>query len=476
MKQIVLIMILYLLIPALMSAQNDTVLRVSLREAQDYAIKNSPVTKNAQLDLEAARKKIWETTAIGLPQVSGKVSYSYMITVPPTLEMFNSFSGLGENFGTIYGMIGQLAAQQGNLAVLQQLDSLSNASSGEAEEAATIDDMRWGMTADLTVSQLIFSGAYLVGLQTTKVFKSLSEVSMTKSEKDLRQNVANAYYLVLMVEENLRVLDSTLTATQKLYDEMKKISQAGLLDETDVDQLNITVSNIRNARNALERQKDVAVNLLKFQMGCEMSSSVTLTETLSGFINEQQIAGLMLEPFGVENTPEYQLLQTQVRLNELNVRLNKSSFLPDIAAFYQHQENFNDKSFSFTPPDIFGLSMTVPIFSSGGRLAKVSQAKIQLQKSVNTQQQAVQGLVLDYESSRNALMNAYDKYQTNRENMVLAERIYTRTLTKYREGISSSLELTQAQSQYLTAQSNYFNAMYELLSARAKIEKMLNKE
>lgn len=456
--------------------QSDGLLTVTLKQAQDYAIKNSPVMKSALLDMESARKKVWETTAIGLPQVSGKVSYSYMITVPPTLEMFNSFSGLGGNFGTVYGMIGQLAAQQGNMGVLQQLDSISNAAAGEAQETATVDDMRWGLTADLTVSQLVFSGAYLVGLQTTKVFKQLSEIATTRSEKDLRQNVASGYYLVLMVEENARVLDSTLNATQKLYDEMKKISQAGLMDETDVDQLSITVSNIRNAKNALDRQRVVAYNLLKYQMGCDLKAELILTETLNSFISEPDIARLALEPFAVENTPEYQLLETQVRLNELNVKLNKVAFLPDVVAFYQHQENFNDKSFSFTPPDMFGLSMSVPIFSSGSRMAKLSQAKIDLQKTRYSHEQAAQGMELDYQTSKNALMNAYDKYISNRENMTLAEKIYNRTLTKFREGISSSMELTQAQSQYLTAQSNFYNAMYELLAAKAKMEKMLNKE
>lgn len=471
---ILLIMCLYW--PILVFSQSDTTLSTTLKEAQDYALKNSPVIKSAQLDIELARKKIWETTAIGLPQVSGKVSYSYMITVPPTLEMFNSFSSLGGNFGTVYGMIGSLAVQQGNMAVLQQLDSISNAASGSAEDAATIDDMRWGMTADLTVSQLVFSGAYLVGLQTTKVFKSLSELALTRSEEDLRQNVASGYYLVLMVEENARVLDSTLNATQKLYDEMKKISQAGLMDETDVDQLSITVSNIRNAKNALDRQRVIAYNLLKYQMGCDLTADLILTESLNSFISEPDIAQLALEPFAVENTPEYQLLETQVRLNELNVKLNKVAFLPDVVAFYQHQENFNDKSFSFTPPDMFGLSMSVPIFSSGSRMAKLSQAKIDLQKTRYSHEQAAQGMELDYQTSKNALMNAYDKYISNRENMTLAEKIYNRTLTKFREGISSSMELTQAQSQYLTAQSNFYNAMYELLAAKAKMEKMLNKE
>ncbi|PKP20543.1 MAG: hypothetical protein CVU05_08835 [Bacteroidetes bacterium HGW-Bacteroidetes-21] len=457
-------------------AQTDSTLRVTLKEAQEYALKNSPTIKSAYLDIEAAKKKIWETTAIGLPQVSGKVSYSYMLTIPSTLEMFNSFSSLGDNFGTAYGMIGQLAAQAGNTNVLHQLDSLSQVSAGSSTEETTTNDMRWGLTADLTVSQLIFSGAYLVGLQTTRVFKGLSEQALTKSEKDVRQNVANAYYLVLMVEENLKVLDSTLLATEKLYNEMKQISKAGLMDETDVDQLGLTLSNIKNAKNALERQRAVSYNLIKFQLGYDLSKPLVLTETMNSFINEDVINQLALETFSVSSTPEFQLLETQVNLNKLNVKLNKMAFLPDIAAFYQHEENFNDKSFSFTPPDMVGLSMTIPIFSSWGRQAKLSQAKIQLNKTIISRDQASQGMIMDFESSRNALLNAYEKFKTNKDNMALASKIYQRTLVKFKEGFSSSLELTQAQSQYLTAQSNYYSAMYELLSSKSKIEKMLNKE
>lgn len=460
-----------------LQAQTDTTLTVTLKQAQEYALKNSPTIKNAQLDIEAARKKIWETTAIGLPQVSGKVSYSYMLTIPSTLETFNSFSAIGEGFGTIYGMLYQLAGQSGNTNVLHQLDSISQASAGgETEEATTEDDLRWGLTADLTVSQLIFSGAYLVGLQTTKVFKSLSDLSLTKSEIDLKQNVANAYYLVLMVEENIKVLDSTETATKKLYDEMLKISNAGLLDVTDVDQFKLTLSNISNAKKALERQRAVSYNLLKFQLGYDLNKPLVLSEKLIDFVNPSVISLLFAENFAVDATPEYKLMETQVNLNKLNVKLNRTSFLPEIAAFYQHQENFNDKSFSFTPPDLLGVSMTIPIFSSFGKRAKLAQAKIQLQKSEISREQASQGMILDFENAKNALSNAYDKFNTNKENMELSSRIYNKTLIKYKEGLSSSLELTQAQSQYLTAQSNYYSAGFELLSAKSKIERMLNKE
>jgi outer membrane protein TolC len=475
MKKIAILTGAVLLLATTVIAQTDSTMQLSLIQAKEYALQNSPVMKNARLDIENAKRKIWETTAIGLPQVNSKLSYSYMITLSSTIEQFNSFSSIGNSFGDLYGMVGMLAGQAGNVQVLNMLDSISNASAGSGEESTvSTDDLRWGLTWDITATQLIFSGAYLVGLQTSKTFSNLTEIALTQSELDLKQNVASAYYLVLIAEENFRVIDSTCQSTEKLLNDLKAMNKSGFIEETDVDQLRLTLSNLQNTRALLERQIGIAYNLLKYQLGIDFGTKLVLTDKIEALAGEQEIAGLALQSYSYENNPQYQMLETQEKLSKLNVNFNKSTYLPDIAAFYQHQENFNDKAFSFTPPDMIGVAMNIPIFGSGMKRAKVQQAKIQLEKVRNSKEQAAGGLTLDYEQSRANLLNALDKTKTNRENMFLAKRIYGRTLIKYQEGLSSSLDLTQTQNQYLMAQSNYYSALIELLNARAKMEKLLN--
>jgi len=449
--------------------KKDSTFKLSLKDAQDYAMQNSPTMKNSNLDLEIAKKKIWETTAIGLPQVNGKFAYSYMLTLSPTIEQFSSLS---DYFVPLYAMFGAGNAQWQNPYITHILDSLSNANNNSSGTTST-KDLKWGLTLDITASQIIFSGAYLVGLQTSKVFKSLSEIAITKSEYDLKQNVSNAYYLVLIAEENVKVLDSTYQNTNKLLTELEAINKVGLIEETDVDQIRITTNTILNALDMLKRQSEIAKNLLKFQMGMDIYADVQLTEDINSMIEVERIAAMLLQKYDVKSQPDYMLIESQEKLAGLNVKLNKSAFLPDITAFYTHDENFNDKALSFTPPDMIGVGMTIPIFSSGSRIVKLKQAKLQLYKMQNTKSMLEQSLLLDYEQSKNACLNAMDKFNTQKETINLSKKIYDRTLIKYKEGISSSMDLTQVQNQYLSAQSNYFNAMLELLNANAKLSKLL---
>lgn len=446
--------------------QEDTISRMGIKDAVDFAMKNSPAIKNARLDLESAKKKVWETTAIGLPQVSAKFAYSYMLKVPDMIKEFSSFSSLGT---WMYG------ADQG-LSYLLPNQGFGYIPAPVASEPVSDEDLKWGATLDITASQLIFSGAYLVGLQTAKTFKNLSEIALTKSEVDLIQTVTSSYYLVLVAEENRRVLDSTCASTQKLYEDMIQMNKQGFVEETDVDQLKLTLSNLDNTRMMISRQAEIANNLLKFQIGMDLSTKLELTDQLNNLVDENAISALTLQPYDVTKAPEILLLESQERLSLLNIRYNQSTYIPDIAAFYQHDENFNENSFTFTPPDLLGVSMSIPIFSSGMKHAKVQQARIQLDKTINTKEQASQGLMLDHEQSKSNLLTALEKYKTTQENIKLAERIFDRTMIKYKEGVATSIELTQAQNQYLQSQSNYFAVTMELLNAKAKMERLLNQK
>lgn len=446
------------------NAQKDTTLKVNLKETQDYAIKNSPLTKNAQLDLELAKKKIWETTAMGLPQVSAKLNATYMLTVPASIKSFSGLSNLGTWMYGADQALSQLAPGQG----------FGYYPNPGTPEVVNENDLKWGATLDITATQLIFSGSYIVGLQTAKTFKSLSEIALTKSEKDLKQSVSSAYYLVLVAEENKKVLDSTYFNTEKLKYKMEQMYAQGFIEETDVDQMKLTLSNLNDSRMMVARQVEIAYNLLKFQIGLDLSSKIELTDKIETFVDENNLQELTIKPFVSANTPEVQLLESQERLSQLNVKYNQSTYLPDIAAFYVHDKNFNTHSLSFTAPDMIGLSVNIPIFSSGMKHARVQQARIALDKTRISKEQVSQGLILDHEKSKSDLLSALDKYKTSKENMRISDKIQKRTIIKYKEGLSSSTDITQVSNQYLQSMSSYFTAMMELLNAKSKIEKLLN--
>ena len=444
-------------------AQQKGGMQFTLKEAQDYALKNSPLIKNANIDLASAKQKIWETTAIGLPQVNGKLAGTYQVTVPENIKSFSGLSNLG---GWMYNV-------DSALSKLTNDPKFGNISKPAPTEPVDENDLKWGLTFDITVSQLVFSEAYIVGLQTSKTFKQLSEVSITKSEQDLIESVTNAYFLCVIANENKLVIDSIYLATEKILYEIKETQKVGFLEETDVDQMELTLNNIRNTKDMIHRQCEVTMNLLKFQMGMELNNSIELKDKTMDLISQLNANVLATKKLNVENQVDYRLLSIQEKMANLNVKYQKSTFLPDVAVFYNHQENFNKKSFSFTPPDILGLNVTVPIFGSGQKIAQVKQANLSLQKIRNSKEQLSQGLQLQFSDNQSAFITAMNKFQTNKSARDLASRIYDKSVIRYKEGMISSLELSQAQSQYLQAQSNYFTAIIEMSTAYTKLEKLL---
>lgn len=446
----------------------------TLDEAQKFALANSPVLKNSNLDLEIAKKKVWETTAIGLPQINGKLSGSYTLEMSPTIKQFSGMGSLGTTIGRLYQIediqnSNTLSSQDKTDQVKAILDAQN------ADNAKTIDytDMKWGLTADITVSQLIFSGAYLVGLQTTKAFKGMSELAITKSTKDLAESVSNAYHLVLVMQENKRIMESIYEQTVKTSKEMEAMYKSGFIEETAVDQIKLTANNLKNTLTVMNDQVTVSKNLLRLQMGLDMITDIVLTEQLDNMMAQNIQLSLLSDDLNLNNNIDFQLVQNATKLKELQLKYQKTTLLPDIAAFYQYDHPFNDNAMSFTPPQMIGAAVNIPIFGSGSKLSRIKQASLDLQKSKNTEFQVSQALQLSYSQAKTSYSSAINKLDANKESLDLSKRIYDKTLIKFKNGVSSSMELTQAQSQYLQAQSAYYTTVIELVNAKNALEKII---
>lgn len=445
-------------------AQSDTS-AFNLQQAREYALKNSPLIKNAQTDLAVARKKIWETTAAGLPQVNGQASYNDMLNVPTTL--IPDFIS-----PAIYGVL-----------VKTGVITPSQIPTGPTQYFAAKFGTQYNASYSIQASQLIFSGSYIVGLQASKIYYQLSNNSLIKNQEDIMDNVTSSYYLVLVANESIRILDSSNKVINKSLNDLEAVLAAGMADETDVEQLKITSLNIKNTLSRLQRQAEVASRLLKFQMGKNIDSPITLTDKLDDILNQINFATALTDTFNVENNIQYKMLTTQERLTELNVNLQKAAFLPTVGGFFTYQKNamgdkFNvfEASQKWYPTKIIGISINIPIFSSGQRLMKVQEAKLELEKIKTTKSQAGEGLKMDYINARNSYLNNYENYLSTKESYQLSEKVYNRWQVKFQEGVSSSAELSVQQNQYLTAQSNYYNSIFELLSAKVKLERMLNQK
>ncbi len=430
------------------SQKKDSIYTLSLKQAQQLALQRNKTVLNSELDIFKAKKKIWETTAIGLPQVNGSISHNYNIDLPVTLipaRMFNPQAPPGTYMEMKFGT-------------------------------------KYNTKAGLTVSQLIFSGQYLVGLQTTKVFKQLAETKSKQTKRDIKYSVAQTYYMVLITAESKKIIDSNYVFVKKLYEDTKKMYETGFTDEATLKQMELNKTNMENALNTVARQYEVAKNLLKFQIGLDLSSKIVLTGSLNDLDNEPEQANKLINTeVDPEQTLDYQLVETQEKLQQLAVKNEKATLLPTVSAFYNHQESMMgdeikwfDEDGKWYKANIVGFNINIPIFGSGQKLVKISQAKIELEKTRNQKWMMKQNLTLQILQAKVKLQNALDKYTSQKQNKELAEFIYNNTKQKYLKGMASSLELTQAQMQYFTTLQQYYQAILEYWNAKSELEKLIS--
>lgn len=450
---------------------------LDLQGAVDYAIDFNKSLQNSRLEVERSRKSIWEAIAQGLPQVAGTLDYmSYF-----NYEMEFNFGGgevpdfspedLQEAFNQTQAVfpfytqndVGLLAANTFYEGQLQDMIGPT---------AIVLSDQS---TATLQVSQLVFSGQYIVGVQTAKLARKISEQSLEYSELNTKEMVINSYYLVLITEESLAIVEQNLLNLQKTLAQTETMFRTGMAEQTDVDQIRITVNQLVNARNSLQRNVELNYNLLRFQLGLEASVELELTDNLEALFTSMQPENALAMPFTIENNVTYQMSQTQEEINKRLVELEQWNYAPTIAGFYNYNKKILVSGFDMNPNHLVGLNMSVPIFSSGMRKARVDQAKIDYNISRTNKLILEDQLMLQEKQFKYNLQSSLENYFTQQENVEVAQRVYDSYLRKFEQGMATSLDLTQANSNYLDAESNYLNSIMEVMNAKLQLDKLMNK-
>jgi outer membrane protein len=431
---------------------NKEILKLSISEAQTYALQNNRTVKSAKIDIAMTEKQIWENLAVGLPQLNMVTNYQHQFVIPEI------------SFGPYLDVH---SLPDGSITKDDILNAYKNSPSISL-------GVKNNTTFDFTLSQLIFSGEYFIGLQAAKVVKQASEKTLVKTEAQTKESVAETYNLVLVLGENIRLLRESLKSTEQTYNDLVKMNQQGLNEETDVDQMKISRSNIQTLITSLESQKEISLKLLKYQLGVEFSQHLELTDSLTGIIDKGNTQYLSSPEFKVENSVDYQMITDQEKVTALMLKREQSKVLPTVSAFYRRHEQTNAASLNFAVRDLVGVSLTLPIFSSGQRSSKISEARFALEKTRLNKENAGKGLIMEFETALSSYQTAYSNFTTNKESMILSKKVYDKTIIKFHEGVSSSFELSQNQNQFLTAESNYYNSVLSLLNAKAKLDRILS--
>lgn len=425
------------------SAQ-DQPTTMSLQQAIDYGLKNNPSLQNANVDVEIARKKVKETASIGFPQISGELNY----TGQPQIATM-----LVPNF-----------QDPDNLPPMEFKMGISHTG-----------------TAKIQANWLLLDATYLLGLKASREYVELAGRMRASTEIETKINITKAYYMALIGDQSVVLLDSTIHMLQQSHDEVKALFDAGFAERIDVQRLALQLSNLKIQRDQTDNQRKFAYRLLKFQMGMDVNAPLTLTDRL--FQLKDRAGNLdTTAQVSMESRPEFSLLAQQQILNRMNETRFKRAALPSLVAFGSHQQvtyategNFNDLGDKFYGGTMWGVSVRVPIFSGFQQKALLQQAQLTSLKTRTDLRNLESAIQNDVFAARANYVTATRTLENQNANFELAKEIREIAAAKYQEGVGSSLELTTANNDLLVAETNYLSAIYDLLVAEIEYNRALGR-
>jgi outer membrane protein TolC len=416
-----------------------------MEEAIKFGLENNYSSVNAQKDIEIALKQKWEIIAQGLPQVSATADYQNYLKQPVTLLPAEITGGEPGTFTPV-----TFGTQQ-------------------------------NVNATATWNQLIFDGSYIVGIQSARTLLQISENAKTKTDLEIKKAVINAYGNVLLAEENVAILQKNVENVQKNYDETNEIYKNGLAEQEDVEQLEITLLNLKNNLSRSKRMRDIAYEMFNLTLGIPVEIPVNLTEELDNLAMEYFDLELLQKEIPVEENIDYRIAANTAESREIEVKLEKSKALPSLTGFLNYGVQGFSQEFTFLNEDqeyfgqsILGVSLNIPIFSSGMRSSRTQQkqiayeqAMVELEQTENEVKRQINSAKSDYEFS-------LENYQNQKKNLELAERIENKNQIKFFEGIASSFELSEAQRQLYQAQQDFLQSMLDVITAKVELENLLD--
>lgn len=418
---------------------------LTLDEAIAYGLTNNRSIINANRDIQKAKKDRWKTIALGLPQISSEVNYQNFLEMPVSLVPAEFFGGNpGEfselTFGTEQNMIGSLK-----------------------------------------VEQLVFDGSYLVGLEASRVYLSISENLFEKTHLEIKKLITNLYSNALLAKYNILFLKKNKASLEENFEEIHQLFKNGFEEEESVEQIQLSLaqtnSRLKYANNLLRIGED----MLKFVIGYPIDSPLKLADELDDIFNEDLYFVTLPNPDDIQNNIDIRIADNNVKAEALLLKLEKSKALPKVNAFINRTYTGNSNDFTFADSDqkwygssLLGLNVKIPIFSSLGRNASTQKAKISLDQAKTQLEETQAKIRIEVNAAMNDYQLSIDNYYTEKENLRLAESIEQKNQTKFFEGMVQSFELRMAQLQLYTAQSNFVAAIQKVITNKLALETLLN--
>ena len=406
-------------------------LNLSLKEAQEYAVKQNRSLRNASLAVQEAYAQRWQTIASMLPTLDGSYSYSNYLGYSATLGMMGN----------------EIQINMPNVGSL-------------------------GLTAAIGIN-----GQGVVGVLLNNIAIEMKKIALEKSEIELRSSVMSSYVSVLALQSISSLLDSSLVNIQDLEQMTQNAVNVGAAEQTTADQIRVRVNTLKNNINTQKRNIELATNSLKVLLDVPVETELVLTENLDEVLSPEKVMELLSENFNIENNLNYQLLKKQTELAKRNVHMAGWAYGPTVALAYnyQNQKYYGEGGMRMTPPNVIQVTVKMPLWSSAKRAAGVVEKKIAYEEAKNTLSETADNLTIQYRQLCFNLTNAYETYMNEKDNIDVARRVFASATNKFKYGASSNVELTNASNDLINAQSSYVNSMLTLIEAQSDLEEFLNR-
>ena len=443
MKKLFLIGFAVVTLNSFAQTKEGTVYSFSLQQAIDYAMQNQNNVKNAILDGELAQEKVHETRSFGLPQINSSFDTKDFLEIPTSV---------------IPHAGGQFGGAPGSDAVLK-FGSQYQASAG------------------FDASQMIFNAQYFLGIKASKVYLDISSKSVQRTKIETSVIVSKAYYTVLVNEGRMKLLDANITRFKKILDDTKALLDNGFVEKIDYDRLTVTYNNLLVEQEKIKRLLDLGIYLLKYQMGMDINTSLTLTDKLED-VKLLDATNLASDKFDYTKRVEYNLFEGQFQMAKLDLKNQHFAYFPNAYAYGALSENAYRSTYSifstgygWYPTALIGATVKMPIFTGLQRHAKTQQAKITIQKAENNLDFIKKSIDLELAAASTGLTNASVSLENQKKNIVIAEDVARVAKIKYEQGVGSNLEMITAEAALKEAQTNYFNALYDAIIAKIDFDK-----
>ena len=334
----------------------------SVRQAVDFAMRNSVQVKNALIDISVQEQTNRELTGAAYPQINGNIGATYFPKVP--VQSFPNFIA------------------QGTYAVLEE-EGVKNAS-GQPIVSPTdfgIIQAQFGTkytgTAGLNLSQLLFDGQVFVGLQARGTAMDMARATAGVTQEQIKANVYKIYYQLLVGRRLTQTIDANIDRVSKLLSDTREIFKQGFAEKLDVDRLEVTLTNLRTDKVKVTNQLDAGLLGLKFLMGMPLKDNLILTDSIS---DDNLKRDILDTTYSYADRKEYQQLTFAEKLGEYNVKRYQLTRVPTVALIGTYSKNAQRNRFDFFDWNnpwyttaLVGININVPIFDGFARASRIKK-------------------------------------------------------------------------------------------------------